>query len=141
MNNSNAEGQLCSHNDLYDSIYNVIHEAVGDEVSILEDLNITQVDMENYDVSLTLLSANVTTRYLHLMTFAEIANLALPQVTSVRKSIELITNTLNEEGVSYNCEGVKYSVLEGSVVVGQLTYVCPPGQRLNSDYLFCCKLS
>ena len=85
------------------------------------------------------MSENVTTRYLHLMTFAEIANLALPLATSIRKSVQSITVALNEEDVSHNCEGVEFSVVEGSVVVGQLTYVCPPGQSLNSDYLLCCK--
>ena len=138
VNASSAEGQFCSDGDLYDSIYKVIYEAIGDQVS--EDLNVTQVELEDFDISLTLLSENVTTRYLHLMTFAEIANLALPQATSIRRSVQSITVVLNDEDVSHNCEGAEFSVVEGSVVVGQLTYVCPPGQRLNSDYLLCCKL-
>ena len=139
VNASSAESQFCSDGDLYDSIYGVIYDAIGDQVSIMEDLNVTQVDLENFDISLTLLSENVTTRYLHLMTFAEIANLALPQATSIRRSVQSITVALNEEIVSHDCEGAEFSVVEGSVVVGQLTYVCPPGQRLNSDYLLCCK--
>ena len=96
--------------------------------------------IKNFDISLTLLSENVTTRYLNLMTFAEIANLALPQATSIRASVQSITVALNEESVSHDCEGAKFSVMEGSLVVGQLTYVCPPEQRLNSDYLLCGKL-
>ena len=140
VNASSAEGQFCSDGDLYDSIYGVIYDAIGDQVSIMEDLNVTQVDLENFDISLTLLSENVTTRYLHLMTFAEIANLALPQATSIRTSVQSITVALNEEDVSHDCEGAEFSVVEGSLVVGQLTYVCPPGQRLHSDYLLCCKL-
>ena len=140
VNASSAEGQFCSDGDLYDSIYGVIYEAIGDQVSIMEDLNVTQVELEDFDISLTLLSENVTTRYLHLMTFAEIANLALPQATSIRKSVQSITVALNEDSVSHDCEGAEFSVVEGSLVVGQLTYVCLPGQSLNSDYLLCCKL-
>ena len=139
VNASSAEGQFCSDDDLYDSIYGLIYDAIGDQVSIMKDLNVTQLDLENFDISLTLLSENVTTRYLHLMTFAEIANLALPQATSIRRSVQSITVALNEESVSHDCEGAEFSVVEGSLVVGQLTYVCPPGQRLNSDYLLCCK--
>ncbi|CAI8020963.1 hypothetical protein GBAR_LOCUS12482, partial [Geodia barretti] len=35
------------------------------------------------------------------------------------------------------CPGTGSSVVEDSLVVGKLRYTCPPGQRLNSDYLLC----
>ena len=129
----------CTTEDLYDSLYSLISETISGETSIIEDFNVTEVDSENYDVSLSLLSRNITTPYLHLSMFAEIANTALPHARSLRKSIQLITDLLNEEVGGLICPGTRSSVVEDSLVVGKLSYVCPPGQRLNSDYLLCCK--
>ena len=129
----------CTTEDLYDSLYSLISETISGETSIIEDCNVTEVDLENYDVSLSLLSRNITTPYLHLSTFAEIANTALPHAKSLRKSIQLITDLLNGEVGGLVCPGTGSSVVEDSLVVGKLSYVCPPGQRLNSDYLLCCK--
>lgn len=131
----------CSLEELYDSLYSFIFEAIDGESSIIEDFNITEVEMGSYDVSLTLLSANVTTHYLNFMTFAEIANLALPHATSLRNSISFITNVLDGDIGSHICPQSNSSVIENSLIVGRLTYICSPGQRLNSDYLLCCKLN
>ena len=138
--NASSESQSCSLDDLYDTLYSLISETIGEQTAVIEDFNITQVDVGDYDISLNLLSTNVTTRYLHLMTFAEIANLALPQVASLRRSVQLLTDLLNDDTVSHSCLGAEFSIVEDSLVVGKLTYICPPGQRLNSDYLLCCKL-
>ena len=131
----------CSLEELYDSLYSLIFEAIDGESSIIEDFNITEVEMGSYDVSLTLLSANVTTHYLNFMTFAEIANLALPHATSLRNSISFITNVLDGDIGSHICPQSNSSVIENSLIVGRLTYICSPEQRLNSDYLLCCKLN
>ena len=129
----------CTAEDLYDSLYSLISETIGGETSTIEDFNVTEVDSENYDVSLSLVSQNITTPYLHLSTFAEIANSALPHARSLRKSVQLMTGLLNGDTVGLICLGTGSSVVEDSLVVGKLRYVCPPGQRLNSDYLLCCK--
>ena len=129
----------CTAEDLYDSLYSLISETIGGETSTIEDFNVTEVDSENYDVSLSLVSQNITTPYLHLSTFTEIANSALPHARSLRKSVQLMTGLLNGDTVGLICLGTGSSVVEDSLVVGKLRYVCPPGQRLNSDYLLCCK--
>ena len=132
--------QSCdSQEEIYDSLYALISEAIDGETAIIKDFNITEVDTENYEVSLSLVSENVTTRFLNYMTFAEIANLALPHATSLRKSVQLIKDLLEGDLSGLICPGTEYSVVDDSVVVGTLTYVCPPGQRLNSDYLLCRK--
>ena len=127
----------CNLDELYDSLYSLIYETISGETVIIEDFNITEVDNETYDVSLSLITKNVTTSYLSLMTFAEIVNLALPHATSLRRSVQLIRDLLEDSiSDSVDCPG---SVTFESFVVGRLTYVCPPGQRLNSDYLLCCE--
>ena len=138
--NSSDNAESCSLEDLYDSAHYLISEAVGLDTSIIEDFNITEVDVDTYDVAFSLLSDNVTTRFLHLMTFAEIANMALPQAANVRKGVQSVTEYLSDENARYSCQGVEFSIVPSSLIVGKLTYVCPLGQRLNSDYLLCCKL-
>lgn len=133
--NSTDDSQQCSLDDLYDAVYSLV--SVEQTSPIIEDFNITKVDMENYDISLNLLSTDVNTYYIHLLTFAEIATLALPPLTNLHSSVQLIRNTLDSS--SGACQGTTIAVVDGSVVVGKLTYVCPPGQRLNSDYLLCGK--
>ncbi|CAI8033855.1 hypothetical protein GBAR_LOCUS19094 [Geodia barretti] len=129
----------CTAEDLYDSLYSLISETIDGETSTIDDFNVTEVDSENYDVSLSLVSQNITTPYLHLSTFAEIANSALPHARSLRKSVQLMTDLLNGDTVGLICPGTGSSVVEDSLVVVKLRYVCPPGKRLNSDYLLCCK--
>ena len=122
--------------NLDDSLYSLISETVSGETVIIEDFNITEVDNETYDISLSLTSENVTTYYLNFLTFAEIANLALPYATSLRRSVQLIEDLIEGNINGLICPG---PVTVESFVVGRLTYVCPPGQRLNSDYLLCRK--
>ena len=129
----------CPLEDLYDTLFSLLSETLRGETTVFQDFNITEVDSENYDISLSLVSENVTTRFLHLSTFAEIANSALPHLRSLRKSLQLITDLLEGGAIDLICPGTNSSVIEDSVVVGKLRYVCPPGQRLNSDFLLCCK--
>ena len=129
----------CSMEDLYDSLHSLLTDTISEETAIIEDFNITEVDPETFEVSLSLVSTNITTHFLNLNTFAEIANMALPHARSLRKSVQLITDLLNEDTNDLVCPGTNSSVVEDSLVVGKLRYLCPPGQRLNSDYLLCCK--
>ena len=129
----------CSGEDLYNSLYSLLSDTITGETSTIEDFNVTEVDSEDYEVSLSLVSRNITTPYLHFSTFADIANSALPHASSLRKSVQLITDLLNGGTCGLICPGTGSSVVEDSLVVGMLRYVCPPGQRLHSDYLLCRK--
>ena len=131
--------QSCSLDDLYSSVYSLLAETIASETATIEDFNITEVAAETYDISLSLVSENATTPYIHLMTYDEIANLVLPHTRSLGNSVQLVRDVLSGGDVGgLVCAGAE--VAEGSVVVGKQTYVCPPGQRLHSDYLLCCKL-
>ena len=130
----------CSFDDLYDSVYHLVTETLGPHVSTLENFKITKVNSENYDVGFSLSSKNATTQYLHVMSFAEIANLALPMVVDLHKNVDAITMAFSREVVRSIGQANEYSISPGSFVVEKLTYICPEGQRLNSDDLLCCKL-
>ena len=129
----------CSGEDLYNSLYSLLSDTITEETSTIDEFSVTELDSENYEVSLSIVSRNITTPYLHFSTFAEIANSALPHARSLQKSVQLITDLLNGETSGLICLGTGSSVVEDSLVVGKLRYVCPPGQRLNSDYLLCRK--
>ena len=129
----------CSFDDLYDSVYDLVTETLGPDVTTLDDFNITNVYPENYDVVFSLTSENATTRYLHLMSFGEIANLALPKVVDLHKYVDVATTAFSRDVVRSVCQARDYSISPGSFFVDKLTYICPDGQRLNSDYLLCCK--
>ena len=73
----------CPLEDLYETLFSLLSETIRGETAVIQDFNITEVDSENYDVSLSLVSEDVTTRFLHLSTFAEIANSALPHIRSL----------------------------------------------------------
>ena len=132
--------QSCSLDDLYDSIYTLLEETIANETVSIEDYNVTEIDAESYEITLNLVGRNVTTPYLHQMAYEEIANLALPHTQSLLRSIQLIRDVLSGDVGGRVCPGAAdLSVEDGSVVVGKRTYVCPPGQRLNTDYLLCRK--
>ena len=129
----------CTGEDLYNSLYSLLPDTITEETSTIDDFNVTELDSEYYDVSLSLVSRNITTPYLQFFTFAEIANSALPHARSLRKSVQLITDLLNGGTGGLICPWTGSSVVKDSLVVGKLRYMCPPGQRLNSDYLLCRK--
>ena len=129
----------CPLENLYDTLLSLLSETIRGETAVIKDFSITEADSENYDVSLSLVSENVTTRFLHLSTFAEIGSSALPHIRSLRKSLQLITDVLEGGATDLICPGTYSSVIEHSVVVRKLRFVCSPGQRLNSDFLLCCK--
>ena len=127
----------CSSDELYNTVYQKLLEAKGSDTTAVTGLSVRQVDAVNYDISLSLSSENVTTRYLHLMSFAEIANAALPKAVDLRSSVESVTQAFDQDSVIISCQGAEFTVVPESVVVDKLTYVCPLGQELNSDYLLC----
>ena len=135
--------QSCSQANLSSNIYSLIEETIGSETATLQDFNITEIDVENYDISLSLVSQDVTNPYIHLMPYDEIANLVLPHTRSLSDSVQLVRDILSGSDFgSQVCPEADHEVVveEGSVVLGKQTYICPPGQRLHSDYLLCCEL-
>ena len=129
----------CTREDLYNLLYSLLSDTITEETSTIDEFYVTELDSENYEVSLSLVSRNVTTPYLHFFTFAEIANSALPHARSLRRSVQLITDLLNGDAGGLIYPGTGSSIVEDSLVVGKLRYMCPPGQTLNSDYLLCRK--
>ena len=131
----------CSNDDLSDAIYLRISEIIGSDTTVISDLKIVEVDSENYDINLSLSSENVTTRYLHLIAFSEIANTALPKVKDLRKSVDSVTQAFDQDNVTIICKETQFTVAPDSVIFDKLTYICPHGQQLSTDYLLCCKLA
>ena len=130
---------LCRNDDLLGAVYRRISHEIGEVSTEIEYPSITQIDSDNFDMSLSLFSKNVTTRYLRFMSISEIVNIALPTIADLRKSVQSITKAFREN-VAINCKGTRFTVIPDSLSFDHLTYNCSPGQALHSDYLLCCKL-
>ena len=132
VNNTN-----CSNDDLLAAVEHRISHEIG---AVTGNLSITQINSNNFDVSLNLFSKNVTTRYLHFMSISEIVNLALSTIAKLWKIIPLIKKIFGQQNTTINCEGTRFTVTPDSLSFDHLTYICSPGQALHSDYFLCCKL-
>ena len=132
VNNTN-----CSNDDLIAAVEHTISNEIG---AVIGNLSITQINSNNFDVSLNLFSKNVTTRYLRFMSISEIVNLALSTIAKLWRIIPLIKKIFGQQNTTINCEGTRFTVTPDSLSFDHLTYICSPGQALHSDYLLCCKL-
>ena len=109
--------------------------SVVDSLDIVYNSNTTQ-----FSISLAVVSENVTTKRIGRLSFMEVQNRALPSrgdVIQVRRSLQDIFSS--QGGVSFTCNGRQLVSVENSLSFGQLTYRCPSGQELSSDFLFCGK--
>ena len=75
------------------------------------------MDAVNYDISFSLSSENVTTCYLYLISFTEIANAALPKAVDLCSSVESVTQAIDQGSVIISCHGTQFTVVPESVVV------------------------
>ena len=135
VNNTN-----CSNDDLLGVVNRSILHEIGKVSTVLRNFSITQIDSDNFDISLNFFSKKATTHYLRFMSISRIVNMALPMIADLWKSVELITEVFSRENTNINCEGTRFTVMPDSLSFDHLTYICSPGQALHSDYLLCCKL-
>ena len=132
--------QSCSLEEMYDAVYQKISQTIGSDTTAINGLFITKVDSQNYDISVGLASENVTTYYLHLLSFDEIANLALPTISDLQRSVESLTEQFEQENVSIPCKNATYTIVSDSLIFDIVAYLCPAGQELSPEYLLCSKL-
>lgn len=139
----NSSDPECSEEELHGILSEFLFDSeidfgrsVTDSLDIAYDSNTTQ-----FSVSFAVVSENVTTRRIDRLGFMEVQNQALPSrgdVVRVRQSLQDIFSS-QQGGVSFTCNGRQLVSVENSLNFGQLTYRCPSGQELSSDFLFCGK--
>ena len=92
---------------------------------------------ELYTVTFIMTSENATTENTRFATLNEMENMALPSRGDLLAARISLQTTINEERLQVECEGQNYRALPSSLTFQMLTYFCPPGQGLHSNYLIC----
>ena len=83
------------------------------------------------NVMLAIASQNATTERSSYETLDDIENMALPSRRDLFQVKESFRSFVRDSG----------DVVESSLTFGIMTYLCPPGQQLHSDFLLCSKLT
>ena len=93
--------------------------------------DIVIMEGEVCNVMLTIASQNATTERSLYETLGDIENMALPSRRDLLQVKEALRSFIRDSG----------DVVESSLTFGIMTYLCPPGQQLHSDFLLCSKLT
>ena len=96
-------------------------------------VDVAVVQAEVCSVTVTIASQNATTETSSYETLDDIENMALPSrqdLFSVKESFRSFVRS-SDAGVT---------IVASSLTFGIMTYMCPPGQELHSDFLLCGKL-
>ena len=131
----------CSDTELQTEVIDVLTQLVDSETTLISGLEITASSESESTISFSLVSVNVTDEDIHMTPLVEIANRALPTRTGLQRSKSAILRSIQQDEFTVECGGGSYKALPSSLIVGKVTYLCPPGQRLYSDFLLCGKLS
>ena len=103
--------------------------------AIMDSLDITYDSQ--FSVSFAIVSENVTNNRIDRLGFEDVQNQALPSRGDVIHIRESLQNVFSQDGVSFMCNGHQLASVENSLNFDLLTYRCPDGQELSSDFLFC----
>ena len=124
---------------LEEAIEGFIHEMVELGTTTAEQLTVT-VDSDNpgpYLARFTVINLNATTENTRLSTLQEIENLALPSRGDLLNARNSLRSVFEDIEVLFTCNSTNYQVLPSSLTFQMLTYFCPPGQQLHTNYLLC----
>ena len=130
----------CSDTELQSEVTDVLTRLVDSETTLISGLEITDTSESESTIGFSLVSVNVTNEDPHLTPLVQIANRALPTRTGLQRSKAAILSSIQQNEFTVECGGGSYKALPSSLIVGKVTYLCPPGQRLYSDFLLCGKL-
>lgn len=134
-----AEGNAtCTVQDLSTAIEHEMQQLIDSTTIYIQDLAIDEdVAASEYIVTFSVVTNNVTEKGMNEKSFVEIANQALPTREGLERTTMAIENSVEGGNFTLECGGGQYSALPSSLSLLQLTYVCPEGQQLNTDYLLC----
>ena len=123
-----------------------LKEAVNITIQTMVDLKTVSIDNLSvetekgvYVVSFMMASQNATTDQTQFSPIVEIENIALPSRSDIINARESLESLVQKQQLLVECNDVEYRVLPSSLTFEGLTYLCPPGQELHINYLFCGK--
>ena len=139
---TNATRTCSNISILEEAIHSFVLERVELGTTALEQLSVgvNSGGSDSYSTRFTVISMNATTENTRFSTLQEIENLALPSRGDLLNARNSLRSLFGEEEVLFSCNGINYRVLPNSLTFQILTYFCPPGQGLHTNYLLCGKV-
>ena len=121
------------------SVRNSFIHLIDTDTTFIRDLDIQQVSIFVYTVTVSLVTLNVTGNDTHAADLLEIANRALPTRLGLQNSVSALQEAVSQQEFSINCGEVIFHVVSGTFTVQRVSYICPPGQQLSTNFILCGK--
>ena len=130
----------CSIDNLTEIVSDFLTDQIGMGKASAESLNITfDSSAMEYSVSFIAVSKNVTDNNTHSTTLNKIQNQALPSRRDVQRVKKSLQGVFIRREISLTCNNYELEFKRNSLNFDIFTYLCPRGQELSSDFLFCGK--
>ena len=129
----------CSSETLKEAVNITMQTMIDLKTVSIDDLSV-KIEKGVYVVSFMMVSQNATTDQTQFSPIAEIENIALPSRSDVINARESLESLVQKQQLLVECNDVEFRVLPSSLTFEGLTYLCPPGQELHINYLFCGKV-
>ena len=139
---ANATRTCSNISILEEAIRSFVLERVELGTTTFEQLSVgvNSGDSDSYSTRFAVISMNATTENTRFSTLQEIENLALPSRGDLMNARNSLRSLFGEVEVLFSCNGINYRALPNSLTFQMLTYFCPPGQGLHTNYLLCGKV-
>ena len=132
----------CNSNiSLIESVRAFMEDRIKLGSASISDITATRNEI-GYLISFNLISQNVTDENTQLMILSDIENIALPSRGDVSNARETLQAAFlsEEEDATFSCDEIQLRPESSSLTFNKITYICPPGQELHSNFLICGKL-
>ena len=120
----------------------VFSEAFNDSdiiAPVLSDYSDTMLSENGVQLLLQVFSRNVTSSEEIIQPFREIAANTIAAKNEIRNTVELLRDTVTNETLQFSDVVYTLEPVTGSLVVSELTELCPLGQYLHSSNIICSK--
>ena len=143
INGSDVSGSgnsdRCRDNDIDTVVAKIFNESFNGSdtvVPVLADYNVSEDQIQLF---LQAFSRNITSSEEILRPFKEIAENTIAAKIEIRNTIELLNNTVSNETLQFSDGVYTLEPVTGSLVISELTELCPMGQYLHSSNIICSK--
>ena len=128
----------CSIDNLTEIVSDFLTDQIGMGKASAESLNITfDSSAMEYSVSFIVVSKNVTDNDTHSAALNKVQNQALPSRRDVQRVKKSLQGIFVRREISLTCNDHELEFKRNSLNFDIFTYLCPRGQELSSDFLFC----
>ena len=126
---------VCAEMELKESFSQSLMKSVNLKTTSIYELAVQVVDENNFEITFTILSKNLTNSKSSETSLSQIIQEAIPtrsDVLGVKKELQDGIET-----ISVTCGGTEFLVSPGSLTFFTPIYVCPEGQQLDSTFFLC----